>query len=147
MNPPTAWETRAAQAALYGQMADLIETKGVDHLLTMLQQQPVVGQTWLHEAYPEMMAGMGEYLKMTDPKALTTVLRGSQLANLPPSVELEAIQTPTLILAWTDDPSHPISSAEEVKRRLPNAQLLIAHNASEVSTWTEEIRKFVTALP
>ena len=71
---------------------------------------------------------------------------GHELANLPPAVELEAIHAPALILAWTEDPGHPISSAEEVARRLPNSQLHIAQNAAEVATWTEEIRTFVTAL-
>jgi len=74
------------------------------------------------------------------------VLRGAQLTNLPPSVELEAIHTPALILAWTDDPGHPISTAEEINRRLPNSRLVIAHNAAEAATWTTEIRTFVTGL-
>jgi pimeloyl-ACP methyl ester carboxylesterase len=146
MNPPTAWETRAAQAAMYGQMADLIDAQGVASLVAMMQQQPAMIPAWQLEAYSNMMADLGDYLKTLNPKTLTLVLRGAQLSNLPPAVELEAIHTPALILAWTDDPGHPISSAEEVARRLPNSRLLIAHNAAEVSTWTEEIRTFVTGL-
>jgi len=92
------------------------------------------------------MAEFGEYLKTLDPKALVTTLRGAQRTNLPPPEELEAIQTPALILAWTDDPAHPVSSAEEVKRRLPNSRLLIAHDAAEVFTWTGAIRDFVADL-
>jgi pimeloyl-ACP methyl ester carboxylesterase len=145
MNPPTAWETRAAQSAFYGRMADVIDAKGIDYLLAMMREQPPVAPTWQIEAFPRM-ADFGEPLKMLNPKALALVLRGSQLANLPPPVELEAIKTPALILAWTDDPGHPISSAEEVHRRLPNSRLLIAHNVAEVSTWTDEIRTFVKGL-
>jgi pimeloyl-ACP methyl ester carboxylesterase len=147
MNPPTAWETRAAQAALYGQMADLIDARGPDFLLTMMQQQPATGPIWQTEPYLNMMEDLRAYFKSLDPKVLTSVLRGAQLANLPPAVELEAIHAPALILAWTEDVGHPISSAEEVARRLPNSRLLIAQNAAEAATWTEEIRKFVTTLP
>ncbi|HVU10894.1 MAG TPA: hypothetical protein VHD90_06430, partial [Phototrophicaceae bacterium] len=84
--------------------------------------------------------------KHIDPQALVTTLRGATLTNLPPPEQLEAIHTPALILAWTDDPGHPVSSAEEVQRRLDHSDLLIAHNAAEVGTWTSEIRDFVTGL-
>ena len=147
MNPPTAWETRAAQAAMYGQMADLIDTRGIDFLVEMTRQQPPVGPAWQLEAFPDMMTAFTTLLQSLDPKKLVTTLRGSQLANLPPREELEAIHAPALILAWVDDPAHPISTAEEVHRRLPNSRLLIAHSVAEVSTWTNEIRKFVTGLP
>ena len=146
MNPPTAWETRAAQSTAYGQMADLIDAKGIDFLIGMMQQQSTIGPAWQAEAYPNMMEGFGEFMKTHDPKKLVTTLRGAQLANLPPREDLEAIQIPTLILAWTEDPGHPISTAEEIKQRLPNSHLLIAHNAAEVFKWTEEIRQFVTDL-
>ena len=146
MNPPTAWETRAVQAAMYGQMADMIDTNGIDFLLNMMQQQPAMGPSWQTQPYAEMMENMATHFKSLDPKVLTRVLRGSQLANLPPAVELEAIHAPALILAWTEDVGHPISSAKEVARRLPNSELRIAHNAAEVATWTDDIRKFVTAL-
>jgi len=146
MNPPTAWETRTAQTAIYGQMADLIDTRGIDFLISMMQQQPAMGPSWQTGAYTDMMEASIAHFKSFDPKILTRVLRGAQLANLPPAVELETIQAPALILAWTEDPGHPISSAEEVARRLPNSQLHIAQNAAEVATWTEEIRTFVTAL-
>jgi len=127
-------------------MADVIEAKGIDFLVSMMQKQPAMGPQWELEAYPNMRADIGEYLKTLDPKALVTTLRGAQLTNLPPPDQLEAIHTPALILAWVDDPGHPVSSAEEVKRRLPNSTLLIAHNAAEVATWTGEIRDFVTSL-
>ena len=146
MNPPTAWETRAAQTAIYGQMADLIDARGIDFLITMMQQQPAMAPGWQAGPYTDVLENMKTYFKSLDPHALTQVLRGAQLANLPPAVELEAIHIPALILAWTEDVAHPISSAEEVARRLPNAQLRIAHNAAEAATWTEEIRSFVTAL-
>jgi len=146
MNPPTAWETRAAQAAMYGQMADLIDTRGIDFLISMMQQQPAMGPSWQTTPYTDTMEAMSAHFKSLDPKTLTRVLRGARLANLPSAVELEAIHAPALILAWTEDMGYPVSSAEEVARRLPNSQLHIAKNADEVATWMEEIRKFVTDL-
>ncbi len=147
MNVPTAWETRAAQTEFYGRMADIIEAKGIGSLLAMMQQQPrAMTANWQSEAYPEMITSFAEHFRTIDPNALVTTLRGAQLTNLPPPQQLEVIHTPALILAWTDDPSHPVSSAQEVHRRLRNSELLIAHNAVEVDTWTQEIRQFVTSL-
>jgi len=147
MNVPTAWETRGAQTAFYGQMADLIEALGPGALDAMLQQMPAAATTWQYEAHPELMASGAAYFRSLDPQALVRVLRAAQRTDLPPAAELEAIQAPALILAWTDDPGHPVSSAEEVHRRLANSRLLMAHNVGEVSSWTQAIREFVTALP
>ncbi len=146
MNVPTAWETRAAQAGLYGQMVDAIEARGLDFFAAMMQQQPAAIPAWQLEAYPDMAAGFGDALKLVNPKTLVTVLRGAQKTDLPPREALEAIQAPALVLAWTDDPGHPVSSAEEVAHRLPNARLLVASSAAEIFTWTDEIRAFVTSL-
>ncbi|MBI1258156.1 MAG: alpha/beta fold hydrolase [Chloroflexi bacterium] len=147
MNVPTAWETRAAQAGFYGQMADLIEARGIDTLLAMMEQQAAaMPSNWQMDAFPEAAASFGERFRKLDPKALATTLRGAQLTDLPSPEALEAIHAPALILAWTDDPGHPVSSAEIVHERIQDSQLLIAHNASEVFTWTNAIRDFVTGL-
>jgi hypothetical protein len=54
---------------------------------------------------------------------------------------------PALILAWEDDPGHPLSSAEEFARLLPNSRLVIAKNMDDVLTWTRDIRTFIGNLP
>ena len=117
MNVPTAWETRAAQAGFYGQMADVIEARGIDTLIAMMQQQQAaMPSNWQMEAFPEAAAHFAERFKTLDPKALATTLRGAQLTDLPAPEALEAITAPALILAWTDDPGHPVASAEIVQR-------------------------------
>jgi pimeloyl-ACP methyl ester carboxylesterase len=145
MNPPTAWETRAAQAGVYDQMADIVATKGVSVLADLSQQNPLL-PAWQVQALPDMSANFATYIKTFNEQTLALVLRGAKLCNLPDREKLTALTMPALILAWVDDPGHPLSSAEELARLLPNSQLNIAHNAAEASEWTQQIRDFVTQL-
>lgn len=147
MVPPTAWETRTAHAGNFTPMIELLETGGIAALAAMMAQQPASGPAWQHEAYPNMVTDFLAYLKTLNPNVLATVYRGAQRSNLPPRETLESIQAPALILAWADDPGHPLSSAEEIHRRLPNSRLVVARSARDVAAWTDTIRDFVTHLP
>jgi 3-oxoadipate enol-lactonase len=53
---------------------------------------------------------------------------------------------PTLILAWSDDPAHPLATAQALHLRLPNSTLVVAERYSDLEKWPELLRQFVTEL-
>lgn len=141
MIPPTGWETRAAQADIYRQGADVVEAKGVE---PMIQARRAV-------APPDPYVGDEEYqdrrdaiLRAWDTGRLATALRGAAGADLPSRTQISEITVPTLILAWTGDPGHPQSSAEELHRLIAGSTLHLASTRAEVDTWTTEIATFLT---
>ena len=144
VNPPTAWETRAAQGAGYEQMAALISRKGIAGLVEAMQSQAPT-PPWLWEWMAQTGAGgdLAGAFGALDTSTLPLVLRGAAQTNLPPREELRGLAMPTLILAWTDDPGHPISTAESVAELLPNARLTSASNMDELLRWPSLIREFV----
>ncbi len=139
VNPPTAWQTRPAQAAIYRQMAQMIEAHGIAALAQAAQMQKPDPENWV--------AGL---MSATDPmpylspdvKGFVTVLEGSAQSDLPDPAVFDSLTMPALILAWTGDPGHPLSSAETLAAHLPNNRLIIAHNAQEIAQWPELIRDF-----
>ena len=50
------------------------------------------------------------------------------------------------ILAWPDDPTHPLSIAEELDGLLSNSRLDIARDNAEVRQWPEKVREFIRSL-
>jgi pimeloyl-ACP methyl ester carboxylesterase len=142
VNPPTAWEARRARAAVLGQMADLVEAKGMAAWLALNEQLPPQ-PAWLYQAQPQRRAAYLERMAQADPQALARVWRGAVACDLPRREELAAIEAPALILAWADDPSHPVSTAEELYQRLPRARLVIARDSAAVETWPQQIEEFV----
>ncbi|MBV9945529.1 MAG: hypothetical protein JOZ69_01620 [Myxococcales bacterium] len=54
---------------------------------------------------------------------------------------------PALILAWAEDPMHPLGVAETLKDLLPNARLEVARDAAGLASWPDRIRDFVRAQP
>ncbi len=144
VNPPTAWETRAAQGAAYEQMADLVAQQGVAGLMEAMQgQAPSPAWLWEWVAQSGAANNLGQVYASLDTTSLPLVLRGAAQTNLPPREDLRALTMPTLILAWTGDPGHPISTAETIAEQAPNSRLVIASNMDELRQWPGLIREFV----
>ncbi|GAA5193820.1 alpha/beta hydrolase [Arthrobacter gyeryongensis] len=125
MVPPTAWETRTAQAANYRSAAALIESVGVEAFLATTR-----GAT-----PPPATIGAPETRPDVDDTLLPSVFRGAALSDLPAPGVVARIDVPTTILAWVDDPGHPLSTAESLAALLPQATLTVARTPEDVETW------------
>jgi len=138
--PSTIWETRKAQSVLYNASASIVETKGVETFVEMLRKRPLL-PNWLLQAKP---ADNEKYIKnilAMDAKMLPQILRGSSISDLPPQSEFKAPTIPTLILAWPDDPIHPLQSARELNDLLPASRLVIASGVDDLKRWPQIIHE------
>lgn len=141
--PPTGWDERAAQVDVYEQMASIIEAKGVE---------PIVAAS-AALAPPDPYVGSDEYrqrrattMRSVSPERLAANLRGAGHADLPPLGALETLTMPTLVLAWTGDTGHPVSTAEQLGATLSNSQVVLSSTADELATWTQRTIDFITDL-
>ncbi|WP_129841647.1 alpha/beta fold hydrolase [Streptomyces sp. RFCAC02] len=134
--PPTAWATRPAQADRYRADADLLDERGIEALAEAWAGAPVPSSLADAPGYPPRSPGV-------HPEVLSALLRGAARSNLPAHEALAALPQPTLILAWADDPGHPVSTAEELAEVMPGARLHISTDAAGVRTWGERIAAFL----
>lgn len=133
MVPPTAWETRSDQAAIYRAAAALIEAEGVEAFLAAAPgSTPPPAAVNAPETWPDVADAL-----------LPSLLRGAALSDLPAPEAVARIDVPTTILAWTDDPGHPLSTAESLAALLPKATLTVAHTPEDVEAWPEVLRQDV----
>lgn len=143
--PPTAWDTRPAQRALYEAGADLIDVEGLAAFAEVSAQAPApmlfanLGLDWGEQARRRALA--------LDEATLPSVLRGAAASDLPPEAAVAAIDVPALILAWTGDASHPVPTAERLDALLPRSELVVAEDLRAVLSWPERVISFVAALP
>ncbi|MGW7458428.1 alpha/beta fold hydrolase [Streptomyces sp. NPDC054797] len=93
------------------------------------------------------MADVPEFPPTPAERVLPSVLRGLALADLPPPAAITALRQPALVLAWADDPGHPLSTAVTLADRLPGARLLVARTRAEVGTWGERMAEFLSRPP
>lgn len=143
MIPPTAWGTRAGQTDLYRQMADVVETSGVEPLIVASADvdppAPFLDDV---RVWKDRRAAI---LRAADPVRLAGVFRGAAIADLPTQEAVSAIGCPTLVLAWAGDPGHPVSSADQLGELIADSAVSIASTAAELATWTSRIVDFVRA--
>ena len=123
--PPTAWETRAEQARTYRRNADFLEAHGMAHFIIENQSTPRPPATVGH---PDTVPHVREEL-------LPSIYRGAALSDLPAPHEIARLDVPTTVLAWVEDPGHPVSTAQALVELLPRATLAIAETPHDVRAW------------
>jgi len=125
MVPATAWETRAAKAESYRQNARVIEEQGLDAFL----------RADLSQSRPPATAGTPETVPDVAEHLLPSLFRGAALSDLPDPDEVAKIDVPATILAWIDDPGHPVSTAEALLDLLPDSTLEVARTPADLARW------------
>ena len=123
--PPTVWDSRRAQAGTYENQAALVEAQGVGALVAL--GRDVLPPPAAPPA-PPTEPDVAEEL-------LPSLLRGAALTDLPSAQVVARVAVPTHILAWHDDPTHPLSTATALHELLPGSTLRVASTAQEVAGW------------
>jgi pimeloyl-ACP methyl ester carboxylesterase len=137
--PPTAWETRAGQSGVYQLAIDVVEDGGIEALVELERQAPARGPL----ADPALRARSEQRLLDMAPRGLVRILEGAIGSDLPPRDVIARLRQPTLVLAWADDPGHPVSTAEQLHDLLPNSELHIAVSLDQAKAWPEHVQSFL----
>ena len=144
VTPPSAWENRSAQAEVYEAAARLVERRGIPGYLKALQ---TVGQPKiLADELPESRTIQLRHLRRMDEKVMPSILRGAASSDLPSREEIHNVVVPALILAWTGDPAHPVSTAEALAEQLVMSELHIATDLAGVRRWPDLVREFLAGI-
>ncbi len=147
MNPPTAWKEREEQASFYQKMSRMGMLFGGEMMAGMMTNKlDRLLPHWLVNVDEINAVGALDGLKAVNRMSLYNLFKGAALTDLPSKEQLESIEAPTLILAWKDDPSHPLSVAEELHSRLKNSKLVVACDYDGVKKWPKLIREFVGSI-
>ena len=144
VTPPSAWEARSAQAKAYEAAARLVEHRGVPGYAMAMQS---VGEPRiLAEELPESREISLRHLRRMDQRIMPSILRGAASSDLPTCDEVRSIVVPTLILAWTGDPAHPVSTAERLAELMVLSELHVAGDLAGVRRWPELVRDFLGSI-
>jgi 3-oxoadipate enol-lactonase len=133
--PPTAYATRAAQAAGYRQMASIVESGGSATLVDAMRAAP-----------PLPILKAGGWNAFTPPDItealLPAVMRGAATTDLPDPDQIAAVQQPVLLSPWPDDPTHPVATAERLHELLPNSVLEMTRTPEDLRRLGERLADF-----
>ncbi len=142
--PPTAWESRAAQAAQWEAASGLIEADGVEAFIAARADLDLPDP---YRADPESRRRQqADGLRRWHPSRLAHAMRGAAGADFPDRAEVRNVTAPALVLAWTGDPVHPRSTADELADLLPQSQLHVSSTLEEVAGWSATVDEFVSGL-
>ncbi len=138
--PPTAWKERQRIARNYRRAASLLAaTKGAPLKLLRWLPLPAGKGDFIRTLRRETLS----LLARASSTGITAALRGAALSDLPDLERLRQLEIPTIILAWGDDPVHPLSTARVLTDTLPNAELVIAEHANDPWHWGAQLQQFI----
>lgn len=146
--PPMIWENRAAQCEMYRRIAQRgIEANGRAMAKLMSRDLARTLPPWLTDASPGITASLAVGVRALDRRIISDLFHGAAISDLPPRSSLDAIaHVPALILGWAGDTTHPLQSAQELHKLLPNSTLHIAANHEEFLQFPGQIRAFAASL-
>ena len=139
--PPAAWGDREATTAAYEADADLIERTGPKGLVEAVRQRPLA--PLLAQVRPDAREVEARHLQAMDAKLLAIVLRAAARSDLPQPEEIRTVILPTLILAWEDDPQHPLTTARALADTMVQADLQVARDVGDVKAWPATVEDFL----
>lgn len=141
--PPTGWATRSAQTGLYAAMADLVEAERHAELLAASAEvpppDPVADEPLWIDRFERKLAD-------TDPVRLAQVFRGAGTADLPPPDAIATIDVPVLVLAWTGDATHPLTTAARLQELMPQTELVVATTRAGLDSWSTRTATFLAGI-
>jgi 3-oxoadipate enol-lactonase len=137
--PPTAWDTRPRQSAIYRRLARVSGIFGAApyrllDLLPIPMREDGRSQLALHTA---------KGLAQANPLHVQAALGGAARSDMPDRALLQQLRVPTLILAWEDDTAHPVSTATELADTLPDVHGLVICQPDDISEWQSALVEFV----
>ena len=140
--PPTAWDSRPRQAAIYRRMAWLSGALGAApyRLLDWLPK-PV-----RNDGLSRLAMATIKGLARADPRHVQAALRGAALSDMPDRSTLVTLKMPTLILAWEGDTAHPMATAEALADCMPNVRELKVISREKPAAWSDPIVEFIDGL-
>jgi len=142
--PPPAWEARAPDVSRYEEGARLVEARGLPAWTDELRDRPQ--PRIFAEELPAARDLSIRHLLTMEEKAVPAILRGAAASDLPAREQVRSIVVPTLILAWVDDPSHPVATAESLAELLVLSELHVAQDLAGIREWPKLIGEFVGGL-
>jgi pimeloyl-ACP methyl ester carboxylesterase len=142
VTPPAGWEQRNQQAELYSKLAQVVDLHGVKALVELLEEHRYFPQ-WLEDAQPSLREIYLKHFMLLDAGSMSNIIKGAGRSNLPRREELSKVNVPTLILAWSDDQSHPLQTAKTLDEALPNSRLVVAQSMDDLRLWPGLVKEFV----
>ncbi|WP_336857304.1 alpha/beta hydrolase [Sinomonas albida] len=136
VTPPTAWRTRVAQRETYLANAAMIEQEGV---AAFVQQGSTAPSPPALADAPETSIAVGQSL-------LPTVMRGAANTDLPQKKIIAAVEVPTLVLAWSGDRSHPLTTAHQLHATMPRSRIVVARTPYGILAWPGLFAEFITTV-
>jgi pimeloyl-ACP methyl ester carboxylesterase len=138
--PPPFGRGLGAARRLLLPLAFLYQILGTRRTAALVARLPGLRPDPASAVGPDLRALLGAQRRETIVPAIRGLL--SEREPIAPA-GLAAIQAPALVLAHRGDPTHPVASAEALRRSLPRAHVAIA---ARPSGWEEDPRAFADLL-
>ena len=135
--PPPLGDTVGMAQQIFGGLATLIESTGLEKAVEIVLQLPDFAV--LRETDPAQFALLGEWLRGQNPASVVQAIRGLLNGPALPEERFGEIAAPALVVGHPGDPIHPLSSAERLHEAIAGSRLVVARDQMYYREHGEEL--------
>ncbi len=139
---PKIWEERPVIVATYKKMLQALKGERTDALLQRLFRQAHYPPISI-EQHPERSESLVGLMLGSSVEALHTILEGAIASDFPNRLDTFKRELPVMLAGWENDPNHPISSFNQLKRLPEVCFSLILQDKSDISDFSSRILQII----
>ncbi|MGB2695206.1 MAG: alpha/beta hydrolase [Dehalococcoidia bacterium] len=122
--PPPLADTIGPAQQIFGGLASLIESQGVEQAANIVMQLSPYKE--MEETEPERRELIRQWMLGIRPDSSVAAIRGLLLGSPLVAERFGEIAAPTLIIAHPEDPIHPLSTADRLHEAIAGSRLVAA---------------------
>jgi len=143
VTPPPAWEIREKVKTVYRKVISKTNKERIPEILKRIIQLNQDPPEYFEQNHPGTRQQLLAHRLSFEPQYYTQIYQGGATSDFPSREQISGINVPTLIIAQTDDPNHPLETAQELNNLIKKSELVVISGYDDYQDLQIKIRQFI----
>jgi len=143
VTPPPAWEARIEVKAIYRKIISRLHQNSIPEFLKRLIAQNQDPPNFYEHVHPGTRKRLLDCRLSFAPEYYPKIYLGGAESDLPEREQIGQINVPTLIVAYINDPNHPLEIAQEINSLIKGSELITVSSYQEYLNLQHKMNNFI----
>lgn len=146
VTPPPAWEKREDVKKVYRKIASKTNPENIPEFLRRIVLWNQDPPQYYEQLHPGIREKLQDLRLAFNPAYYTRLYLDGANSDFPSPEQISKINVPTLIIAHTNDPNHPLETAQTLNNLIKRSELLIISDYEDYKILQIKVRDFINSI-